>query len=237
VVAANLQNQTKRTRDIKRRPRREVEEAEVDEARHRPSRIEQQQQPSHLAMATQAAFLAGFSQLAAQPGRDRAVAPARVPVAAAGSAKVGVRVGVRAGTAEAAAVARRGVRCRASLIEPDGGRLVDLVAREEGGRRAALLREAAELPHRLRLSRVDKEWVHVLSEGWASPLQGFMREDEFLQTLHFNAIRGQDGRMVNMSVPIVLSVGDAQRRAIQADGATRVALVDERDRPIAVLSE
>lgn len=212
----------------------------MDEARHRPSRIEQQQQqPSHLAMATQAAFRAGFSQLAAQPGRDRAgavaLAPARVSVAAVG---VGVRVGMKAGTAaEAAAVARREVRCRASLIEPDGGRLVDLVAPEEGGRRAALRREAAELPHRLRLSRVDKEWVHVLSEGWASPLQGFMREDEFLQTLHFNAIRGQDGRMVNMSVPIVLSVGDAQRRAIQADGATRVALVDERDRPIAVLSE
>ncbi|AQK63042.1 ATP-sulfurylase 3, chloroplastic [Zea mays] len=192
-------------------------------------------------MATQAAFLAGFSQLAAQPGRDRAVAvavapapgPARVAVAAVGSAKLGVK----AGTSRTAAVARLGVRCRASLIEPDGGRLVDLVAPEEGGRRAALRREAAELPHRLRLGRVDKEWVHVLSEGWASPLQGFMREHEFLQALHFNAIRGQDGRMVNMSVPIVLSVGDAQRRAIQADGATRVALVDERDRPIAVLSD
>jgi 3'-phosphoadenosine 5'-phosphosulfate synthase len=196
---------------------------------------------NHLGMATQAAFLAGFSQLAAQPGRDRAVGvavapapgPARVAVAAVGSAKLGVK----AGTSRTAAVARLGVRCRASLIEPDGGRLVDLVAPEEGGRRAALRREAAELPHRLRLGRVDKEWVHVLSEGWASPLQGFMREHEFLQALHFNAIRGQDGRMVNMSVPIVLSVGDAQRRAILADGATRVALVDERDRPIAVLSE
>lgn len=187
-------------------------------------------------MATQAAFIAGFSQLAAQPGRDRAGAPARVAVAtvaAAGSAKVGARVG----STEAVAVARRGVRCRASLIEPDGGRLVDLVASEEGGRRAALRREAADLPHRLRLGRVDKEWVHVLSEGWASPLQGFMREHEFLQALHFNAIRGEDGRMVNMSVPIVLSLGDAQRRAIQDDGATRVALVDEHDRTIAVLSE
>jgi 3'-phosphoadenosine 5'-phosphosulfate synthase len=190
-------------------------------------------------MAMQAAFLAGFSQLAAQPSRDCAVAvaPTRVAVAAVGSAKVGARVGLKAGIAAPAPAAGRGVRCRASLIEPDGGQLVDLVAPEEGGRRAALRREAAELPHRLRLGRVDKEWVHVLSEGWASPLQGFMREHEFLQTLHFNAIRGQDGRMVNMSVPIVLSVGDAQRRAIQADGATRVALVDERDRPIAVLSE
>jgi len=190
-------------------------------------------------MATQAALFAGFSQLAAQPARDRdragTGAPARVGVAAIGGARAG---GVKAGGAGwAAAAAPRGVRCRASLIEPDGGRLVDLVAPEEGGRRAALRREAASLPHRLRLARVDKEWLHVLSEGWASPLQGFMREHEFLQALHFNAIRGADGRMVNMSVPIVLSLGDAQRRAIQADGATRVALVDDRDCPLAVLSE
>ena len=188
-------------------------------------------------MATQAALFAGFSQLAAQPARDRAGtgAPARVGVAAIGGARAG---GVKAGAAGPGwSAAPRGVRCRASLIEPDGGRLVDLVAPEEGGRRAALRREAASLPHRLRLGRVDKEWLHVLSEGWASPLQGFMREHEFLQALHFNAIRGADGRMVNMSVPIVLSLGDAQRRAIQADGATRVALVDDRDRPLAVLSE
>lgn len=185
-------------------------------------------------MATQAAFLAGFPQLSAQPARGRVglASPARVAVAAIGSAQVGAKA-----VAAAKAVERRVVRCRASLIEPDGGRLVDLVVPEEGGRRAALRREAASLPHRVRLGGVEKEWVHVLSEGWASPLQGFMREHEFLQALHFNAIRGADGRMVNMSVPIVLSVGDAQRRAIQADGATRVALVDDRDRPIAVLSE
>ncbi|TVU45093.1 hypothetical protein EJB05_04566 [Eragrostis curvula] len=186
-------------------------------------------------MATQAAFLARLPQLALlqQPGGgDRAVAPVRVRVPGA----VGSQ-GTKAVAATAKATARRGVRCQASLIEPDGGRLVDLVAPEEGGRRAALRREAAALPHRVRLGRVDKEWVHVLSEGWASPLRGFMREAEFLQALHFNAIRGEDGRMVNMSVPIVLALGDAQRRAIQADGATRVALVDERDRPIAILSD
>jgi 3'-phosphoadenosine 5'-phosphosulfate synthase len=175
-------------------------------------------------MATQAAFLARLALL--QPGSgDHVVAPARVRVA-----------GPVAGN-KAVAKARRGVRCRANLIEPDGGRLVDLVAPEEGGRRAALLREAAALPHRVRLGLVDKEWVHVLSEGWASPLRGFMREAEFLQALHFNAVRGQDGRMVNMSVPIVLAVCDAQRRAIEADGTTRVVLVDDRDQPIAILSE
>ena len=81
-------------------------------------------------MAMQAAFLAGFSQLAAQPSRDCAVAvaPTRVAVAAVGSAKVGARVGLKAGIAAPAPAAGRGVRCRASLIEPDGGRLVDLVA-------------------------------------------------------------------------------------------------------------
>ncbi|EMS46989.1 Bifunctional 3'-phosphoadenosine 5'-phosphosulfate synthase [Triticum urartu] len=40
-----------------------------------------------------------------------------------------------------------------------------------------------------------------------------------------------------MSVPIVLALDDAQRRAIQADGATAVALVDAHDRPVAVLSD
>ncbi|KAL5211130.1 hypothetical protein ABZP36_006753 [Zizania latifolia] len=176
-------------------------------------------------MATQAAFLARFPQVA-QRSRDRAGAPARVGVV--GRSPKGV--------AAVAAVAR-GVRCRASLIEPDGGRLVELVAPEEGGRREALRREAAALPHRVRLGRVETEWLHVLSEGWASPLRGFMRESEFLQALHFNAIRGDDGSMANMSVPIVLAVDDAQRRAIEASGARRVALVDARDRPLAVLSD
>lgn len=169
-------------------------------------------------MATQAAFLVKFPQLAlsAQPSR--------------GQSWVAVAAGKVA--------APRGVRCRAGgLIEPDGGRLMELVAPEQGGRRAALRREAAALPHRVRLGRVETEWVHVLSEGWASPLRGFMRESEFLQALHFNAVRGDDGKLVNMSVPIVLAVDDAQRRAIEASGATRVALVDDHDRPVAVLSE
>ncbi|KAG8062554.1 hypothetical protein GUJ93_ZPchr0003g18642 [Zizania palustris] len=173
-------------------------------------------------MATQAGFLVRFPQVAAQRSRDRAGAPARVGVAVRSPKGVG---------------AARGVRCRASLIEPDGGRLVELVAPEEGGRREALRREAAALPHRVRLGRVETEWLHVLSEGWASPLRGFMRESEFLQALHFNAIRGDDGSMVNMSVPIVLAVDDAQHRAIEASGARRVALVDARDRPLAVLSD
>ncbi|KAM0907899.1 hypothetical protein ACQ4PT_015816 [Festuca glaucescens] len=178
-------------------------------------------------MATHAAFVVKFPQQLARPGRvhGRPVPPARMGIAVSRESP-----GNSAVTAVAAAVPR-GVRCCAGgLIEPDGGNLVDLVAPEEGGRRAAL-------PHRVRLGRVDTEWVHVLSEGWASPLRGFMRETEFLQALHFNAVRGHDGSMVNMSVPIVLAVDDTQRRAILASGATSVALIDDHDRPVAVLSD
>ncbi|KAK1315438.1 hypothetical protein QJS10_CPA06g01821 [Acorus calamus] len=128
---------------------------------------------------------------------------------------------------------RGGVSC--GLIDPDGGRLVDLVV--PGPLRDAKRREAASIPARVRLSRIDLEWVHVLSEGWASPLSGFMRETEFLQTLHFNSLRAADGSgsVVNMSVPIVLSIDDSQRRAV--GGSDRVVLVGgSDDEPVAMLS-
>lgn len=40
--------------------------------------------------------------------------------------------------------------------------------------------EAMELP-RLEISAVDLQWVQILAEGWATPLKGFMTEDQFLQ--------------------------------------------------------
>lgn len=115
---------------------------------------------------------------------------------------------------------------------------MELVA-PAGPTREARRREASAgsgLP-RVRLSRIDLEWVHVLSEGWASPLSGFMRESEFLQTLHFNSIRyGDNGsRVVNMSVPIVLAIDDDKKREI--GDRTRVVLVGDNDKPVAILSE
>lgn len=125
-----------------------------------------------------------------------------------------------------------GLRVRSGLIEPDGGRLSELVVGEP--LRRARARESLALP-RVKLSRIDLEWVHVLSEGWASPLRGFMRESEFLQTLHFNALRLADGSVVNMSVPIVLAVDDADRHRIGE--SSKVALFDADDNPVAILSE
>lgn len=125
----------------------------------------------------------------------------------------------------------------AGLIAPDGGKLVELVV-PEGAERESRRREASGLA-RVKLSRIDLEWVHVLSEGWASPLGGFMRESEFLQTLHFNAIRvagaGADGSVVNMSVPIVLAIDDAKKAEI--GNRSRVVLVDHNNKPVAILNE
>ncbi|GLT73168.1 hypothetical protein SLA2020_450440 [Shorea laevis] len=100
---------------------------------------------------------------------------------------------------------------KSSLIEPDGGALVDLVV--PGSLRAAKTAEAESMP-KVGLTKIDLEWVHVLSEGWASPLRGFMREDEYLQSLHFNFFRMKDGTIVNMSLPIVLAIDDATKERI-----------------------
>ncbi|XP_010259158.1 PREDICTED: ATP sulfurylase 1, chloroplastic-like [Nelumbo nucifera] len=123
------------------------------------------------------------------------------------------------------------LRVFCGLIEPDGGRLVQLFAKES--QRNERRKEALSMP-RVVLSRIDLQWVHVLSEGWASPLRGFMRESEFLQTLHFNSLRLDDGSVVNMSVPIVLAINDEQKHRI--GGSSQVALVDSGNNPVAILS-
>lgn len=100
---------------------------------------------------------------------------------------------------------------KSSLIEPDGGVLVNLVVPES--ERAKKTSEAEALP-KVCLTKIDIEWVHVISEGWASPLRGFMRENEYLQSLHFNSLRTKDGSVVNMSLPIVLAIDDETREQI-----------------------
>nr|AGV54309.1 ATP sulfurylase [Phaseolus vulgaris] len=125
-----------------------------------------------------------------------------------------------------------GLRVSSGLIEPDGGKLVELVVRDS--ERDLKKGEALSLP-RIKLSRIDLQWVHVLSEGWATPLKGFMKEAEFLQTLHFNSLRLGDGSVVNMSVPIVLAIDDAQKHRIGDN--KRVALFDSKGDPVAILND
>ncbi|CAL5423597.1 unnamed protein product [Camellia sinensis] len=106
---------------------------------------------------------------------------------------------------------------KSSLIDPDGGSLVDLVVSES---QMDLKTLEAESMQKLKITKVDLEWVHVLSEGWASPL---MREDEYLQSLHSNCLRMKDGSIVNMSLPIVLAIDDQAKERIGA--SIHVALV------------
>ena len=39
-----------------------------------------------------------------------------------------------------------------------------------------------------KITKLDTQWLQVLSEGWATPLHGFMREKEYLQSLQFNVL-------------------------------------------------
>ncbi|CDP07415.1 unnamed protein product [Coffea canephora] len=119
---------------------------------------------------------------------------------------------------------------KSSLIDPDGGSLVDLVVPER--QRAAKISEAESMP-KVKLSKIDLEWVHVISEGWASPLRGFMRENEYLQSLHFNCLRLKDGSVVNMSLPIVLAIDDETKEKI--GGSTDVALTGPNDALVGIL--
>ncbi|MBN3302744.1 PAPS2 synthase, partial [Amia calva] len=91
------------------------------------------------------------------------------------------------------------------------------------------LAEANTLPA-LEITELDLQWVQVLAEGWATPLQGFMREREFLQVLHFNTLL--DGGTINLSVPIVLPVSTENKDSL--GGSDAIALVF-KGRRVAIL--
>ncbi|KAK6037942.1 hypothetical protein COOONC_24553 [Cooperia oncophora] len=98
--------------------------------------------------------------------------------------------------------------------------------------RATLLEAAKKMPS-IELGPVEVQWLQVLSEGWATPLPGFMRERQYLQALHFGQLldlkkktvfpgEKDDGaedpwpmdEPVNQSIPIVLPITDEQKQSI-----------------------
>lgn len=83
-----------------------------------------------------------------------------------------------------------------------------------------LVKADASILPTITISKLDLQWVQVLSEGWASPLKGFMREREYLQVLHFNNLL--DGGTINLSIPIVLPVITETKE--QLNGCAAVAL-------------
>lgn len=75
-----------------------------------------------------------------------------------------------------------------------------------------VVEEAAGLPA-LDITDLDLQWVQVLSEGWATPLTGFMRESEYLQSQHFGC--HLEGGVTNQSIPIVLPVTTQDKERLE----------------------
>ncbi|XP_044743649.1 bifunctional 3'-phosphoadenosine 5'-phosphosulfate synthase isoform X2 [Chrysoperla carnea] len=92
--------------------------------------------------------------------------------------------------------------------------------------------EAASLPG-ININEVDLQWVQVLSEGWAAPLRGFMREDIYLQTLHFNTIT-YNGTTTNQSIPIVLAISSQDKERLEDTSALSLWY---KGQPVAILSK
>uniref|UniRef100_A0A7S0FYS6 sulfate adenylyltransferase n=1 Tax=Rhodosorus marinus TaxID=101924 RepID=A0A7S0FYS6_9RHOD len=160
--------------------------------------------------------------------------------AAAGSAGVSLRSSTCANSSlfGSKLVRRQGIRavrssvCMTATAESTSksATVKDLFIPED---QVASRREEASSLYKIHISEVDYQWVHVLSEGWASPVKGFMREDEYVQVLHFNSIRQADGTVANMSVPIVLAINDDDKAEIEKTG--KVALRSPGGEVIAIM--
>ncbi|XP_012935101.1 bifunctional 3'-phosphoadenosine 5'-phosphosulfate synthase [Aplysia californica] len=78
-------------------------------------------------------------------------------------------------------------------------------------KREAAQAEAATLPA-VDITKLDLQWTQVLAEGWATPMSGFMREAEYLQSQHFGCLL--DAGVVNQSIPLVLPVQTADKERL-----------------------
>ncbi|VDD84187.1 unnamed protein product [Mesocestoides corti] len=92
-------------------------------------------------------------------------------------------------------------------------------------------REKAEALPKLEITEVDLQWVQVLAEGWASPLRGFMRENEYLQTLYFGGLVQGRGKIINLSIPIVLAVTTEDKARLTGSSLT----LTHTGRPVALM--
>ena len=83
------------------------------------------------------------------------------------------------------------------------------------------------------INTLDLQWVQVLSEGWAEPLKGFMRQHELLQCQHFNCLTTDNG-VTNQSIPIVLAISSEDKNKIGE--STKIAL-KYHEKIVAILSD
>ncbi|XP_033121333.1 bifunctional 3'-phosphoadenosine 5'-phosphosulfate synthase-like isoform X1 [Anneissia japonica] len=109
-------------------------------------------------------------------------------------------------------------------------------------------RQEAESLQCLNITKLDTQWLQVLSEGWASPLNGFMREREYLQCQHFGCLLDVGSNMLtingtvealkrkvqnirgmtNQSIPIVLPVSTEDKERLEKTEAFALAYEGKR---------
>lgn len=75
--------------------------------------------------------------------------------------------------------------------------------------------EAAMFPS-LEISVIEVQWLQTLAEGWAAPLKGFMREDQYLEVQHLKTLT-ENGVEVNQSVPIVLTATSEEKNRLEGE--------------------
>ncbi len=113
------------------------------------------------------------------------------------------------------------------MIQPHGGRLIERVL--SGPAREAALERAKAMP-RLRLDAESVSDVENLATGVYSPLEGFLGEKDFRNVLAHMRLADD----LPWTIPIVLDVDRSVADGLKV--GTEVALVNDQDEPVAILS-
>jgi len=66
--------------------------------------------------------------------------------------------------------------------------------------RLASAKAEAETLLSVKITRLDVQWLQILSEGWAAPLTGFMREYQYLQVCTNTCVYRYAGRVRDISI-------------------------------------
>lgn len=80
----------------------------------------------------------------------------------------------------------KGILPETAMYQLCGQPVRQLFVIDEAEKRAII--EDSQADPVIEISEVDLQWLQTLAEGWASPLSGFMRERQYLQSLHFSQI-------------------------------------------------
>ncbi len=113
------------------------------------------------------------------------------------------------------------------MIQPHGGRLIERVL--SGPARDAALERAKSMP-RLKLDAESVSDVENLATGVYSPLEGFLGEKDFRNVLTHMRLADD----LPWTIPIVLDVDRSVADGLKV--GTEIALVNDQDEPVAVLS-